>query len=202
METTITPDVISDIATGVIQPIDAFHLIDELIDEATVLVNRSNNAEGPDTEEHLSCSLKTNVLTVIRNICDELLTCYSSGTIHDAIEANPKGGLYTVDQAPDVRFRWYTTAKHDLSDARKKGFFADQWRTWNTLQERLEKSIEFAKDRKREAVKGYIEGDFQLGIPAHENYVPAEEIVRIDCLSAKIFDDDEESVPSVQSVGE
>ena len=39
--------------------------------EATVLVNRTNNAEGPDSEEYLCAPLKTHVLTVIRNICDD-----------------------------------------------------------------------------------------------------------------------------------
>lgn len=202
--TTITPDVISDIATGAIKPIDAFHLFDDLIGEATVLVNRTNNAEGPDSEEYLCGALKTHVLTIIRNICDELLTCYSDMAINDALEANPKGGAFTVDQAPDVKFRWYVTAKHDLSDARKKGFFADIWRSWNDFQSEMEKFIAQAKAQKSKAIHDYIEGDFQLGIPGHENYVPAEEIVHVDCLSAKIFDDTEEdpSVPSVQSVGE
>ena len=191
--TTITPDVISDIATGAIKPIDAFHLFDDLIGEATVLVNRTNNAEGPDSEEFLCGALKTHVLTIIRNICDELLTCYSDMTINDALEANPKGGAFTVDQAPDVKFRWYVTAKHDLSDGRKTGIFADMWRGWNDLEQEMNEVIAQARSGKRIAVGRYIHGDPDLGIPGHENYVPAEEIVHVDCLSAKIFDDEDES---------
>lgn len=187
----ITPDVISDIATGVIKPIDAFHLMDELIGKATVVVNRTNNAEGSDSEEHLCGALKTNVLTIIRNICDELLTVYSDITIHEALDANSKGGLFTVDQAPGVKFRWYLTAHHDLSDGRKKGLFADQWRTWDKFQKEMEKFVAQAKYFKRDAVLGYIEGDPDFGIPGHENYIPAEERIHVDCLSAKIFEESE-----------
>ena len=197
--TIINPSVITDIATGAIQPIDALHLFDDLIGEATVLVNRTNNAEGPDSEEYLCAPLKTHVLTVIRNICDELLDCYSDKTIYDGIEANPNGGLFTVDQAPDIRFRWYLTAKHDLSDKRKTGYFADLWRGWNDLQTQLEKSVAYAKARKREAVKGYIEGDFSLDIPGHDNYVPAEQHIYIDCLSAKLDTDEDSSSVSPAS---
>ena len=188
--TTITPDVITDIATGAIKPIDAFHLFDDLIGEATVLVNRTNNAEQAPSEEYLCAALKTHVLTVIRNVCDELITCNSDRTVNDAFEANPQGGAFAVSQAPDTRFRWYLTAKHDLSDARKKGFFADMWRTWNKFEQDLQRFMAQAKYYKRDAIDGYIHGDPDLGIPRHENYVPAEEFVHVDCLSAKIFEDD------------
>lgn len=189
--TTITPDVITDIATGVLKPIDALHLFDDLIGEATVLVNRTNNAEGPDSEEYLSASLKTHVLTVIRNLCDELITCYSDKTAYDAMEANPNGGLYTDDQAPDIKFRWYVTSVHDLSDGRKTGFFADMWRTWNKFQIEMEKFVAQAKAMKRDAVDGYIAGDPDFGILGHENYTPAETIIHVDCLCAKIDDEEE-----------
>ena len=184
----LDPEDITSIAVGFEKTADLKSVLNDVLNDARIPVNFTNNAEGSDSEIPLTPALRIHVCKTLIEACKSIISDNTLAAIQEGIDAGEVGKWFSVLGIDNVRF--VLEVKDVISLKGKRGPEALTWRKAYRLQKQLAKESKSCTAIMYDAFQDFKE--------SHPRFTP-ESTINIRCLSVVHLDKDSEEAPSVQS---